>query len=108
MCVRQTSSNGDIPPYRVGSVSLAISNRRVRRAFPERLAVAEQRGTMPIERLHRFARPAPLAIGMLCAALCLPSVVIARDANPVAVEVADAYLELHTGPGRGYPVTVSR
>ena len=60
---------------------------------------------MPIERLHRFARPAPLAIGMLCAALCLPSVVIARDANPVAVEVADAYLELHTGPGRGYPVT---
>ena len=82
-----------------------MSYDRVRRVFPERLAVAVQRGTMPIERLHRLARPVPLAIGMLCAALCLPSVVAARDATPVAVEVADAYLELHTGPGRGYPVT---
>ena len=60
---------------------------------------------MPIERLHRLARPALLAIGMLCAALCLPGVAAARDAAPVTVEVADTYLELHTGPGRGYPVT---
>ena len=60
---------------------------------------------MPIERLHRLARPAPLAIGILCAALCLPAAAAARGTAPVAVEVADAYLELHTGPGRGYPVT---
>ena len=60
---------------------------------------------MPIERLHRLARPAPLAIGILCAALCLPAAAAARGTAPVAVEVADSYLELHTGPGRGYPVT---
>jgi uncharacterized protein YraI len=60
---------------------------------------------MPIECLHRLARPTPLAIGMLCAALCFSGLVAARDATPIAVEVADAYLELHTGPGRGYPVT---
>ena len=60
---------------------------------------------MPIECLHRLARPASLASGILCAALCLPGIAAARGAIPVAVEVADAYLELHTGPGRGYPVT---
>jgi SH3-like domain-containing protein len=60
---------------------------------------------MPIERLHRLAQPASLATGILCVALCLPGVAAARGTAPVAVEVADAYLELHTGPGRGYPVT---
>jgi len=42
---------------------------------------------------------------MLCAALCLSGIADARDATPVTVEVADTFLELHTGPGRGYPVT---
>ena len=27
------------------------------------------------------------------------------NAAPVTVSVADPYLELHTGPGRGYPIT---
>ena len=36
---------------------------------------------------------------LLCAAP------LALAAQPVMVSVADPYLELHTGPGRGYPVT---
>lgn len=60
---------------------------------------------MPTERPYRLARSKPLAASVLCAALCLPCVVQARGAAPVAVEVAEAFLELHTGPGRGYPVT---
>ena len=30
---------------------------------------------------------------------------VAAAATPVTVSVADPYLELHTGPGRGYPIT---
>jgi hypothetical protein len=60
---------------------------------------------MPTESPQRLAWPAPLAAGILLAALCLPGNAAARGAAPVAVAVADAFLELHTGPGRGYPVT---
>lgn len=60
---------------------------------------------MPINRRHRLAWPVPLAAAVLWAALCLPGPAAARGAAPVAVEVADAFLELHTGPGRGFPVT---
>ncbi len=31
--------------------------------------------------------------------------VVAAAATPVTVSVADPYLEMHTGPGRGYPIT---
>ncbi len=34
--------------------------------------------------------------------LCAPPATL--SASPVIVEVTDAFLELHTGPGRGYPV----
>lgn len=60
---------------------------------------------MPTKSHHRLAWPAPLAAGVLCAFLCVPGQGLARGPAPVAVEVADAFLELHTGPGRGYPVT---
>ena len=60
---------------------------------------------MPTKSHHRLAWPAPLAAGVLCAFLCFPGQGLARGPAPVAVEVADAFLELHTGPGRGYPVT---
>lgn len=39
---------------------------------------------------------------LLCTA---PLVAPAADRPPVTVTVADPFLELHTGPGRGYPVT---
>jgi hypothetical protein len=60
---------------------------------------------MPTENLQRPAWSVPLVTGLLCAVLCLPASAMARGVAPVAVDVADPYLELHTGPGRGYPVT---
>lgn len=41
----------------------------------------------------------------LLLALLLCALPTALNAAPVTVTVADPYLELHTGPGRGYPVT---
>ena len=39
----------------------------------------------------------------LIALLCLAPAAYAKRA-PVQLTVADPYIELHTGPGRGYPV----
>ncbi len=41
-------------------------------------------------------------LGLALAAAPAPA--WADDANPERLQVADAFLELHTGPGRGYPV----
>jgi len=43
----------------------------------------------------------------LCLALGTLAAVPARAAAPVQVVVQDPYLDLHTGPGRGYPATYS-
>lgn len=48
-----------------------------------------------------------LAAALACLLLAIaaaPSV--AADAPPLAVTVADPFVSVHTGPGRGYPVTV--
>jgi len=42
-------------------------------------------------------------LGLLLAAASLAA--SAAEREPVTVTVADPYIELHTGPGRGYPVT---
>ncbi len=46
------------------------------------------------------------ALAPLCLLACLlvPSLSRAADAPPERVQVADPYIELHTGPGRGFPV----
>ncbi len=36
--------------------------------------------------------------------ICLPRAAQAEEEAPLLVEVIDAYLELHTGPGRAFPV----
>ena len=46
-------------------------------------------------------RPALLALLLAVA----PLGPVAADDSPVMVTVADPFIELHTGPGRGYPVT---
>ena len=43
----------------------------------------------------------PLTTGLLLAA---PPMARASEAAPERVQVTDPYIELHTGPGRGYPV----
>lgn len=48
----------------------------------------------------RTVQPALWLFGLLLA-LVLPSL---ATAAPTQVEVRDPYLELHTGPGRGYPI----
>ena len=48
------------------------------------------------------AREWPLAILLLLTAICAPAVSAAREY--LQLFVTQPYLELHTGPGRGYPV----
>lgn len=48
---------------------------------------------------------AGLAATLALAAAAWAGSALARQSDAVWVDVADAYLELHTGPGRGYPVT---
>jgi hypothetical protein len=36
--------------------------------------------------------------------LCLCTAAFAEEAVPLRVQVTDPYIEIHTGPGRGYPV----
>lgn len=54
---------------------------------------------------HRL-NPARLALAAVCLAACAlaPMQAGAADAPEERVQVADAFIELHTGPGRGYPV----
>jgi len=52
-------------------------------------------------RLRRAARALVAAV-LLCGAGFAPSALAKRGAVEVVVE--DPYLELHTGPGRGYPI----
>jgi hypothetical protein len=50
----------------------------------------------------------PRILISLCLLLCAVAAVPAQaKAPPVLVVVNDAYIDLHTGPGRGFPVTVS-
>jgi hypothetical protein len=44
-----------------------------------------------------------LSACLVAGAVCLPAA-HAEEAAPDRVQVTDPYLELHTGPGRGYPV----
>jgi uncharacterized protein YgiM (DUF1202 family) len=44
------------------------------------------------------------ALALACSALLLPVASRAADEPLERVQVADPYLELHTGPGRGYPI----
>jgi len=53
-------------------------------------------------RAHRPARAAFIVLAALLAGLLLPSVSAAREY--LQLFVTEPYLELHTGPGRGYPV----
>jgi hypothetical protein len=48
------------------------------------------------------ARQAALAVLLLLAGMCAPAVSAAREY--LQLFVTEPYLELHTGPGRGYPV----
>jgi hypothetical protein len=41
---------------------------------------------------------------LLCALAAMPA---GAKAPPVQVVVKDPYVDLHTGPGRGFPVTIS-
>ncbi|NLO80637.1 MAG: SH3 domain-containing protein [Xanthomonadaceae bacterium] len=52
----------------------------------------------------RIFRPNKLAAAWLLSLLLLP---LSLAAAPLQVEVHDPYLDLRTGPGRGYPVTQS-
>lgn len=56
---------------------------------------------MPAQGALRWL--APLALALL-AAVGIPGLAGAEEAAAERVQVADPYLELHTGPGRGYPV----
>lgn len=60
--------------------------------------------TTSTRRCAAAFRPAVLALALAAAAAALPA--LADDAAPTTerVQVTDPYLELHTGPGRGYPV----
>ena len=49
-------------------------------------------------------RVARLLLASCTALACLVGVVPARAADAERLRVADPYLELHTGPGRGYPI----
>ena len=66
-----------------------------------------------LTRAHRCARglqqrrmAGARAVVALCLAACTLAMApaVAADAPPERVQVADAFIELHTGPGRGYPV----
>jgi SH3 domain-containing protein len=68
------------------------------------MKTAKARQGLPLaRRLLAGWRPfvAALAVG---AALATPAAQAAEDPPPERVQVADPYLELHTGAGRGYPV----
>jgi uncharacterized protein YraI len=45
------------------------------------------------------------ALVLLGAALCVPAAHAADPQPAERLQVVDAYLEMHTGPGRGFPVT---
>lgn len=49
-------------------------------------------------------RRAPICLLLLVALVLAPAAARARTRTPVRVYVQAPYLELHTGPGRGYPV----
>lgn len=51
---------------------------------------------------RRFDKPAAWLLGLWLILLSCHVL-----AEPVRLEVRDPYLDLHTGPGRGYPVTQS-
>lgn len=52
---------------------------------------------------HRFAALAALMAALMAALLGAPAPAAAADTS-ARVQVADPYIELHTGPGRGFPV----
>ena len=55
---------------------------------------------------HSTSRRAAAAAGLVALALALlPALAGARHQELLQLFVAEPYLELHTGPGRGYPVT---
>src|SRR5262249_60332169 len=60
---------------------------------------------MGAEARHHASKtnPARLARWWLCALFALVACPVWADENE-RVQVADPYLELHTGPGRGYPI----
>lgn len=71
---------------------------------PSGVAPRGRRGVLA----HRHGRAAAaLAAVWLSLAALLPATAEAKADEFLKVTVADAYLDLHTGPGRGYPVTRS-
>ncbi|MEE9492261.1 MAG: SH3 domain-containing protein [Gammaproteobacteria bacterium] len=42
--------------------------------------------------------------GLLCLLLCFASTALRAEEDTTRVQVIEAYIEMHTGPGRGFPV----
>ena len=73
------------------------------------LSISTTPSTRPLratERAARASRLAPaIAIAALLCSLALAPVARASEKELLQLFVAEPYLDLRTGPGRGYPVT---